>query len=166
METVPVPVPVHVTPAETSRPVARIPIARLQDLWITTDPSGARIVLDEDPSLSCSAPCQLRAAQGTHRLAASLGGYLTEIREIHVEDKPVEVPLIKLTQPTGTLMLTSNPSGARIRINGALIEAITPAQLSLKPGAYSVTVEKDGMSRTEPLRIGDGIVNLRIPLSH
>jgi serine/threonine protein kinase len=141
------------------------PSFRLQDIWVSTNPTGARVVLDENPGLSCLTPCQLHGAPGLHRISVSAPGYLNEAREVHIDDSAVEVPMIALRQPTGTLMLTSNPAGARIRINGELIPKLTPAELSLKPGSYMVTVEKDGAARTERIQLKESPFYLRIPLN-
>jgi tRNA A-37 threonylcarbamoyl transferase component Bud32 len=146
-------------------PQPRPPQLRLQDIWVTTNPSGARVVLDDNQGLSCIAPCQLHGVSGTHRLAVSQPGYLNETREIHLEDTALDVPVIVLRPRTGTLMLTSSPPGATIRINGDLIPRLTPTEIPLKPGSYSVTVEKDGASRTERIDLRESPFYLKIPLS-
>ena len=143
----------------------RNPASRLQDVWIATTPSGARVVLDENDGFSCLTPCQFHAMPGVHRLAISLPGYLNETREIHLGDSALDMGLISLRQPVGTLMLASSPAGASIRINGELLPKVTPAELPLKPGAYAVTVEKDGISRTERIQLRESPFYLRIPLS-
>ncbi len=61
-------------------------------------------------------------------------------------------------------MLNTVPPGASIRINGQLITQVTPAAISLKPGSYSVTVEKGGMSETQKIDVQDSPVYVRIPL--
>lgn len=45
--------------------------------------------------------------------------------------------------PTGLLVLSSEPSGAQIIIDGK-IKSATPATLTLPPGSYDVTIAKDG----------------------
>jgi len=141
------------------------PAFRLQDIWISTNPAGAKVVLDENAGLSCLTPCQLHGAPGKHRISVSEPGYLNEFREVIIDDSSVEVPTITLRQPTGTLMLASSPPGASIRINGELIQRVTPAELALKPGSYSVTVEKDGATRTEQIQLKESPFYLRIPLN-
>jgi serine/threonine protein kinase len=146
-------------------PTPRAPQLRLQDIWVSTSPSGAKVVLDNNPGLSCLAPCQLHGVSGPHRLAVSQPGYLNEVRSILVEDGAVEVPVIVLREITGTLMLTTTPAGARIRINGELLPRLTPAEIPLKPGSYSVTVEKDGAAHTERIDLRENPLYLRIPLN-
>jgi uncharacterized membrane protein len=50
-------------------------------------------------------------------------------------------------------MLSSVPPGATIRVNGKTVGRLTPAQLSLAPGTYKVTVEKDGAAKTTDIDI-------------
>jgi hypothetical protein len=123
------------------------------------------VILDDNPGFSCVSPCQLHGVSGPHRLAVSLDGYLNEVRTIQLDDAALDVPVIVLRPRTGTLMLTSNPPGASIRINGDLIPRLTPAEIPLKPGSYSVTVEKDGATRTERIDLRESPFYLKIPLS-
>jgi hypothetical protein len=46
-----------------------------------------------------------------------------------------------------------------------MLEQTTPAQLSLAPGGYTVTVAKDGRSQTEKIQLHESPLYLRIPLS-
>ena len=39
----------------------RIPPVRLQDVWVTTNPPGAKVVLDDNLSQACAAPCMCTA---------------------------------------------------------------------------------------------------------
>jgi tRNA A-37 threonylcarbamoyl transferase component Bud32 len=141
------------------------PAPKWQDIFVATLPIGAKVVIDENEGLSCLSPCQLHGAPGTHKLAISLPGYLNEFREIHVEQGGLDLGTITLRQPMGTLMLSTIPAGAQIRINGERIGKVTPAEITLKPGEYAVTVEKNGASRTERIRIKESPFYLRIPLN-
>jgi serine/threonine protein kinase len=142
----------------------RIPPVRLQDVWVTTNPPGAKVVLDDNLGQACAAPCMLHGVTGTHHLTVSLAGFLNEYREIHIGTTALDVPQISLRQPTGTLWLTTIPTGASVRIDGKLIAQTTPAQISLAPGTYSVTVERDGVARTEKIQLRDSSYYLKIPL--
>ena len=138
---------------------------RLQDLWVSTDPPGAKAVLDDDLGQSCRTPCMVRAATGTHHLTISQAGFENEYREVHVGETAQDVPPITLRKPSGTLMLSTTPAGASIRVDGKLITQTTPTAISLAPGTYSITVEKGGQSRTQKIEIQQSLVYLRIPLS-
>jgi tRNA A-37 threonylcarbamoyl transferase component Bud32 len=149
-------------------PLVEKPVAgssRQQDLWIVTNPPGAKVILDSDLNQPCQAPCIVHAAPGVHHLTVSQAGYMNEYREIKVGDTAPDIPVINMRQPGGTLMLTSTPSGASIKINGQSVPDLTPATLQLKPGRYSVTVEKDGKSQTQSVDVEQNLVYMRIPLT-
>lgn len=146
---------VHVPVASPSTP---------QGIWVTTNPPGARAILDGEPATGCDSPCMLRGAPGVHHIYLSLPGYVTELREVRVGETAVDVPPISMRQSMGTLMLTTQPPGASIIVNGDRIPQRTPAQLSLPPGGYIITVEKDRDSKTEKVQMGDSMMLLSIPL--
>jgi hypothetical protein len=147
------------------RETVRIPPATPQDVWVTSNPPGAKAVMDGEVSRGCATPCMLQATAGVHHLTVAQEGFQTEYREIHVGDGASEVPTITLRQPTGTLMLMTSPAGANIWINGQMLEQTTPAQLSLSPGSYKVTVAKDGRTQTQEIQLHENPLYLRIPLS-
>jgi hypothetical protein len=156
-------VPLKEISRETPKPVPAAP--RPQDVWVTTNPPGAKVVLDDDLTQSCRTPCTVHAMSGTHHLTISQAGYENEYREIHVGDTAQDVPPITLRKPSATLMLSTTPAGASVRVDGKLISQVTPAAISLPPGSYSITVEKAGQQRTQKIDIGQSLVYLRIPLN-
>jgi serine/threonine-protein kinase len=154
------------TSREADSPVIakEAPHGRLQDVWVTTNPPGAKAVLDGDLSMACHTPCMIHATTGTHNLTFSQAGYENEYREVHVGETAEDVPPVTLRKPSGTLMLTTNPPGANIRVNGEMVPQVTPAQITLPPGSYSITVEKGGKTQTQRVDIEQSPVYLRIPL--
>lgn len=154
-------------PIRKSREVVKSSLAspHPQDVWVSTNPPGAKAVLDDDLTQACRTPCMVHAVTGTHHLTISQAGYENEYREIHVGDTAQDVPPITLRKPSATLMLTTNPPGANVRVDGKLIEQLTPAAISLPPGTYSITVEKGGQQRTQKVEIEQSLVYLRIPLN-
>ena len=151
-------------PARKTREAQSAP-PRLQDVWVNTNPPGAKAVLDDDLSQACRTPCMVHAAGGVHNLTISQAGYENEYREIRVGDTAQDIPNITLRKPSGTLMLTTAPSGASVLVNGKLYRQVTPATIDLAPGTYSITVEKGGKSQTQDVKIEQGLVYLRIPLN-
>ena len=129
-----------------------------------TSPNGATATLDGNPAMACSTPCSLNAAQGRHALSIVLPGYQIERREFMVGTRPLELPPIVMQAAGGTLMLSSDPPGAAISINGKRIEKQTPAQIQLGLGVYSVTIEKGGRQSTEKIEISSGITTRKIIL--
>jgi uncharacterized membrane protein len=146
------------------RDPSRSAAGRLQDVWVSTNPPGAKAVLDEDLSQACQTPCMVHATTGTHNLAISQAGYESEFREIHIGDTATDVPPITLRKPSGTLWLSTSPSGASVRVDGKLIPQLTPAQITLAPGSYTITVEKGGKQQTQRIDIQQSPVYLKMPL--
>ena len=93
-----------------------------------------------------------------------LPGYEIDRREFLMGNSPLELPPLVLRAAGGTLMLTSEPKGASVLINGKRIDMVTPAQIPLAPGTYQITVEKDGRQSTAQVEIHNGINYSRIPL--
>ena len=115
-----------------------------QDLWVSSNPAGAKAVLDDNFSQACQTPCTLKAPSGRHRVMVSLGGFISETREVNVGDNAIDVPPVTLRQPNGSVIVISTPNGASLRVDGRLIQQRTPATLSLTPGDHLVSVERDG----------------------
>jgi serine/threonine protein kinase len=152
--------PAEVKPSPLRTP-ARTEPSRVQDIWVTSNPPGAKAVIDGNLSDSCKTPCMLHGATGLHKIVVSQVGYQNEYRDVNVGDTAFDVPQITLRQPQGTVFLTTTPRGATIRIDGQLVPQLTPAPLKLAPGTYNITVEKDGISKTQhDVHVTDGVVRL------
>jgi hypothetical protein len=135
-----------------------------QEVSLTSSPSGAKVVADGNFTASCSTPCVLRVMPGRHTITFSQAGYINEYREIKVGNAAVELPQVTLRQPQGAVFLTTDPRGASIRVNGDIVPQVTPATLTLAPGEYYITVERNGASKTARVQVGDSIVRLNISL--
>jgi hypothetical protein len=137
----------------SSVPAPRAPIPASQTVTVSSSPGGATATLDGRSETACTTPCELEASPGRHTIGISMPAYQIERREVTVGTSPLELETVILRPYTGTLMLTSVPPGAAIRINGKTLGRLTPAQLSLPPGTYKVTVEKDGAAKTTDVDI-------------
>jgi PEGA domain len=64
-------------------------------------------------------------------------------------------------QPTGIIVASSNPDGAKIYIDGTL-KAATNENITLSPGSYEVKIEKQGYSswKKRLLLRGEWVVKL------
>jgi serine/threonine-protein kinase len=149
-------------PVEPVRPPAGAPASvahtgPAQDVTVTTSPGGAKASLDGNTAAACSTPCTLKAASGKHTLMVMLPGYEMESREFLMGNSATELAPLVLRAAGGTLMLTSDPKGASVSINGRRIDMVTPAQIPLAPGTYQITVEKDGRQSTAQVEIRNGI---------
>ena len=135
-----------------------------QEVMVVSSPGGATATLDGNPAWACKTPCTLQGAPGRHTLAISMPGYQIERRDITVGTGPVEMPPVLLRAIGGTLMLTSEPRGASITIDGRRIPEVTPAQISLTPGTYTIAIEKDGLHASERIEIKSGINYSKVTL--
>jgi serine/threonine-protein kinase len=147
--------------AKDAEPAARHPPVRNaaapQDILVTSSPGGATATLDGNPAAACTTPCSLSAAPGNHTIAVTMVGYQIEHRYVVVGSAPLELPPVVLHASGGTLMLTSSPTGATVLVNGRRIEQVTPVQIPLSLGTYTVTLEKDGRQVTEKVEVRNGI---------
>ena len=98
-----------------------------------TDPPAAQIVVDGNPSQSCSTPCTLSLPAGRHTLSTDLSGFSRAQRIFTLpQDKSLFVPL---SRRMGTLVVTSVPSGSTVVVDGRDY-GVTPATLHLPPGEH------------------------------
>jgi len=86
-------------------------------------------------------------------------GYQIEHREVDVESSPVETLPVILRPLGGTLLLASVPEGAAISVDGRRLAQVTPAQIPLSPGTYTITVEKDGKQASATVEIRNGTIS-------
>jgi len=133
-----------------------------REVMFTSSPAGATATLDGNPSMACSTPCSLNAAQGRHTLSVVLPGHEIERREFTIGAGPLELTPVVLNPVGGTLWLTSVPDHAAISVNGKRIDQFTPARIPLGLGVYSIMIEKDGRQATEQIEIKDGMTTRKI----
>ncbi|HXA51824.1 MAG TPA: serine/threonine-protein kinase [Candidatus Acidoferrum sp.] len=139
------------------RTASATPTGGPQDVLVISSPAGATARLDGNPATSCSTPCTLSVSPGRHTVSIAAPGHLLESREITVGSGPIEIPPVTLRASGGTLMLTSAPDRATVSINGHRMPELTPTTLTLAPGAYVVTVEKDGKQSTDTVVVKEGL---------
>ena len=144
-------------PAVTPRPAARQPrVITSVELPVRSEPSGATVILDGLPGTACVTPCILKAATGEHTISLTHPGYKTLSRSVTVRDTTVDLPVLALAQAQGVVMVQSRPDGAIIMVDDRRWPTLTPAQVTLPPGRYRLTVEKGGLKASQTLEIRDG----------
>ena len=152
-------------PTEAGRKAAPATPGQAQPVQVITSPGGATAILDGQRSTACSTPCSLTATPGRHTISVAMPGYQVEQHDVEVGTGPLELAPMILRAPYGTLMLSSVPEGAAVTVNGKRIPQVTNTQLQLAPGAYRITVEKDGRQGTGTVDVhNDEIRTLRIIL--
>ena len=139
------------------------PAPEPQPFTIISSPGGAKAVFDRNPETACTTPCTAKLLPGRHTIAVSLSGFMEEHRDIDVGPFAMEMPVV-LHAVSGSLMLTTDPPGASVLVDGRATNQVTPAELRLPPGSYKITVEKDGRPVTQVVEIRNGITTLKITL--
>jgi serine/threonine-protein kinase len=156
----PIPAPAvadeHPRPAATRQPAPELSSSPYLKVSVATLPPDATAMLDDRPDSACTTPCALDATPGQHMVSISRQGYQTEHRPVTVANTAVEIPTVALRVPGGVLMLASIPDGARVFVNGTESGQVTPAKLVLRPGKYSIAVEKDGRRSSKEVEIQNG----------
>jgi hypothetical protein len=148
-------------PPKRERPAEPVSSGAPQEVLVVTSPAGATARLDGNPAISCNTPCTLTASPGRHRVVISAPGHLIESREVLVGSGPQEMAPVTLRASGGTLMLSSSPDRATVSINGRRLDQPTPVSLTLAPGSYQVTVEKDGRQSTDTVVVREGLTTYR-----
>jgi serine/threonine protein kinase len=177
VKTEPAPVVIRKTAKQVvdSKPVKRGPVAAVetlripgapQDVFVQSNPPGATALLDNRPDSACETPCLILASPGSHILSLTLASYQKEIRPVKVVEARVDVPLITLHPNGGTLMIVSDPPGANIFVDDRLMGSMTPAQIALPPGSYTIKVDLNGMRKTKRVDVANGsLERLKLVLS-
>jgi serine/threonine protein kinase len=169
----PSPVPTKGTPSQqdntpagsTSQPVSTAPVQHAsrpnepvtnQSVEVLTDPAGATATLDGSHELTCRTPCKLPASSGVHTVMITLPGYQPESREVRVSHADNEMPLVSMRAANGVLMLTSDPSGLSVIVDGRSTGYQTPVRMTLPAGPHNVTVDRSGTQASGAIQIRNG----------
>ncbi len=146
-------VPATITPTPVSRPTE--PVTN-QSVAVLTDPAGATATLDGSGELTCRTPCKLPATSGVHSVTITLLGYQAESREVRVSHEDTEMPLVSMRAANGVLMLTSDPSGLAVIVDGRATGFQTPVRMTLPAGPHNVTVDRSGTQASGGIQIRNG----------
>ena len=126
-------------------------------LLVTSEPSGAAVMLDgyslgETPRLITSLD-----AQEPHKLVLQKAGYQNVLVDVKFNGRSPLVKHEKLILDSGTLTVTSEPSGANVTVNGVL-QGQTPVTVKDVPkGRATVIVEHKGyLSETREVVLNAG----------
>ena len=115
-------------------------------LVVTSDPSGGEVFLDS--TRVGVAPATVNAIHaGRHLLEVRLSGYQPYALDIVLDpgERSLHAALQRNEEARAALRVTSDPPGARVRLDGGNEVGVTPTQLSdLRPGAHTVQLELAG----------------------
>ncbi len=137
VEAVPAPLPKRVAP-------------RTASVYFRTTPPGVTIVVDDRVEWTCRTPCTLsNLTVGRRTVVARRAGFQTTRRTFAAGSEPEMIVEIGLEDARVQLLLSSQPDGADIYIDGRLISQKTNAKIPLPEGTYRIRVSKDGVGQAE-----------------
>lgn len=115
------------------------------ELKLTSQPDGAKVEIDGWSEPNWVTPFTAsHLAAGHHTIVFSKSGYLQQTRLVDsVAAKSIDVAA-ELTPAVSTIVVTSNPQGANVFVDGKDSGMTTPAQLTVDKGFHKVTVRKAG----------------------
>jgi serine/threonine-protein kinase len=136
------PKPVHPQKATSSPNKV---FSQQSEVKFTSQPTGAKVEVDGWSEPTWVTPFTAsHLAAGTHTVVFSRTGYSQQTRSIQsVAGKSVDVSA-QLGATGSTLVITSNPQGANIWVDGKDTGLNTPSQLTVEKGQHKITVRKSG----------------------
>ena len=123
---------------------------------ITTEPSGAEVLVDGDPA--GRSPANLELEAGSHRVELRHAGYKAWITDVQVvANEPQVLGPVRLGLPDGTLVVRTRPSGASVSVGGAY-RGRTPLTIDVRPDTpLALVLTRDGHEpATESLSVAAG----------
>jgi hypothetical protein len=102
---------------------------------VFSNPPGALIFVDDDPTGLVTPDTLLGLERGTYQVSVVLDGFVSDFDSRTAVVSPLTTTMVDtfLLSPT-TLVVTSEPEGASIFLNGEDIQRVTPATLVGVPG--------------------------------
>ena len=127
---------------------------------VATDPAGADVRIDG--ATLGRAPVSLSGiSPGPHTVAVSLPGFSSAELRLVLPPGPIPVPLQFTLLPMETsLQVASEPSGARVSVDGKVVGTTPLETLAVAPGLRSVEIRYKGFrpwTQTVEARAGDKI---------
>ena len=115
---------------------------------LTSNPSGARLIIDE--TARGTTPASLDLEAGVRRITIAKDGYASHTFDLQVEaGTQTSPPRIELQKASARLMVQSAPEGAVVLVDGDY-QGVTPLTLSLAPErAHRVNLRKTGYEDSE-----------------
>jgi outer membrane protein assembly factor BamE (lipoprotein component of BamABCDE complex) len=110
-------------------------------LSVSSSPTGAQIYLNG--SYKGVTPLTLTLSPGSYAVKITKDGYNDYTTTSTVKLYSTSTVSATIKRNTGTLSVSSSPTGAKIYLNGSY-KGVTPLTLTLSPGSYAVKITKDG----------------------
>jgi len=115
------------------------------ELKLLSQPDSAKVEIDGWSEPNWVTPFTAsHLAAGMHTIVFSKSGYLQQTKSVEsVAGKSIDVSA-ELAPSVSTIVVTSNPQGANVWVDGKDSGLTTPTQLTVEKGFHKVTVRKAG----------------------
>ena len=115
------------------------------EIQFTSTPDGAKVEIDGWSEPNWVTPFTAsNLAAGFHLVSFTKAGYLTQSRSVEtVAGKSLQMAA-DLAPAVSTIVVSSNPQGANIWLDGKDTGRVTPAQLTVEKGPHRLVVRKSG----------------------
>ncbi len=132
-----------------------IVLERAALIKVSSDPTGARLWVDEEKSGNL--PVRLKLHAGEHRLKASLMGYKDGERVVNAKPgEKTELNIELAAAEPGKLSIRTEPAGARVLVDGKEVGE-APLERELAPGSHDLAVAyKDRIPRRQRIELISG----------
>ena len=125
---------------------------------VTSVPSSGKLYLDG--AYSGETPQEISLSPGAHEIVVEKRGYKTQRETVQIRaGKDINVKIL-LEAVGGTVVVKSEPSPAKVYLDGKLIGETPDAIADLKPLRYNIAVKKEGYkdwSKTVELGSGEEV---------
>ncbi|MCK9306535.1 MAG: DUF3344 domain-containing protein [Methanoculleus sp.] len=127
---------------------------------VASTPDGAAIFLDDADTGETTNAILENVAAGEHVVTVKKAGYADASKTVTVADDEIAVASFTLTEPAGSIVVTSSPEGAAIFLDGAETGEVTDATLMNVPvGTHTVRVSLDGyLDAEETVTVAAGAI--------
>ncbi len=140
------------TPATPVRPRTAKPHVSAQaaagdtgDLIISSSPAGAAVQIDGRSNSAWTTPLtRTSLPRGPHSVIINKSGYVTESRTVNVIADGRAYVNVTLQSLAAVALVSSEPAGAAIALDGKDIGQVTPVKLTLDEGPHTLTLSKQG----------------------
>jgi len=123
-----------------------------------SSPAGAEVLINNGEQDRCAhTPCTLDLPKGEFQVLIRLKGFDDSKRSLKVPGQSRIAA--DFEKPMGTVVVSSTPEGASVRIDGRDTGQKTPAKMNLSPGTYKLEVILNGLPvQTQEVTVKNGVV--------
>jgi hypothetical protein len=119
-------------------------------IQVTSNPSGAEIILDDRQNNSWMTPYTFQnVSKGRHTLEVRKSGYVPERRIVLLLGNESQRVSVVLNLAAGMLKVSTVPAGASVYVDGELRREVTPANLKIPAGTRRILLRKEGYQDIE-----------------